>query len=499
MKETNMRIAYSSLLLAVAPMLALSACNSPTGSTTASTLPNAPAAHVAGRVAPDDTSASDLHAGGATFPAYGYNLASQPTGTATKSGKPNPQPGPGQGSLFASAGTTGTIYYCLTGSGFGRKVFEGPNVAAPNAATAACAPLGATPTGFGARHDPPDFVGSDIAMASSDYMTYKTNREPKSGTNLGEPFEFPTIGGPIVLGYRPKDFKISNFKLSTWTVCAIANGTISNWDDPAIRRDNGGYSVTGGNNRTITFFFRSDGSGTSYLFTNYLNSACTASWKAPYNAKPYQSSGRSAEWTYGVNQTWPGPGSSSQPNSRFVGESGNPGVLASVESTAFATGYIEGAYAASAGSANVAQATIQSGFNSSGQPEFVSPTNSTAVNQSFKNITSASIQHGEGSDGVSLGTSRPECVLYIPPSSFTHLSAGSYPIIGVSYLLFYGDNSAGPNASHTSDQEKLINYLMSYKASQLEMGLEYQPLSPSIRSAVLVGVNGGSGKKPCIR
>ncbi len=55
-----------------------------------------------------------------------------------------PQTPPGQGSLFFAAPTQGTIYYCLTGSGFGRAAFESNN----GTATAACAPLGASPTGL---------------------------------------------------------------------------------------------------------------------------------------------------------------------------------------------------------------------------------------------------------------------------------------------------------------------------------------------------------------
>ncbi len=115
-------------------------------------------------------------------------------------------------------------------------------------------------------------------------------REPSSGKNWGEPFEFPTFGGPIVFGYRSKDFGGNKqIKLSTWTYCAIANGTISNWNDPAITADNGGHSITGGISESITFFFRSDSSGTSYLFTNKLaTTACNQTCNAPYNTAPYR-------------------------------------------------------------------------------------------------------------------------------------------------------------------------------------------------------------------
>ena len=110
--------------------------------------------------------------------------------------------------LFSPAtAAAGTIYYCLTGSGFGRKEFEANN----GTATQACAALGATPVGFGARQDPLDFVGSDVAMASTEcctsgttYFTGRISRPHRRGAN---PSNSRSIGGPIVYGYRQQDFK----------------------------------------------------------------------------------------------------------------------------------------------------------------------------------------------------------------------------------------------------------------------------------------------------
>ena len=153
----------------------------------------------------------------------------------------------------AAYGGTGTIYYCLTGSGFGRSEFESNN----GTATVACAGLGDPATGFGGRQDPLDFVGSDVAMASTECCASGTtyaNGRLSGSVQWGQPFELPSIGGPIVYGYRPGDFPSVKIKLSTWTYCAIANGTIGDWNDPAITQDNGG-SVTGGVSEPITFYY----------------------------------------------------------------------------------------------------------------------------------------------------------------------------------------------------------------------------------------------------
>src|SRR5580693_8743316 len=119
-----MNKALATMALAAVPALLLSACNGNSQSGVGS-LPNAPGvstqsnAQGGHRVRPNDNGPQDLHAGGATFPAFAYNLASQPTGLYS-----GPQAPPGTGSLFAAVKTVGTVYYCLTGSGAGRKQFD---------------------------------------------------------------------------------------------------------------------------------------------------------------------------------------------------------------------------------------------------------------------------------------------------------------------------------------------------------------------------------------
>lgn len=238
-----MKKSLATWALAAAGGLSVSACSGSTasGPSAIAPLPNAPPSLARGKRAhPNDNGVADLHAGGADVPGYAYNLANQPTGYYY-----NAQTPPGQGSLFYSAPTQGTIYYCINNSTDGRKAFEGSGDSG-FPPTGPCAPLGATATGFGGRQDPLDFVGTATAMPSTEYTAYKSVREPSSGTSWGEPFEFPQIGAPIVYGYRPQDFKnhIKKLHLSTWTYCAIANGTISDWNDPAVTADNK-TSITG--------------------------------------------------------------------------------------------------------------------------------------------------------------------------------------------------------------------------------------------------------------
>jgi ABC-type phosphate transport system substrate-binding protein len=438
-----------------------------------------------GRAHRNDNGPQDLHSGGADVPAYSYNLGNQPVGYYY-----NAQTPPGQGSLFYAAPTTGTIYYCLTSSTDGRKAFEGYGDSA-FPPTGPCAPLGSTATGFGGRSDPLDFVASAVAMPSTEYPYYKEYREPTSGTSWGEPFEFPEIGAPIVYGFRPQDFKshVKKIQLSTWTYCAIANGTVNNWDDPAITADNG-TSVTGGNSETITFYYRADSAASTYNFVNHLNTVCNGTWQAPYNQSPYQGSGRSAAWTFGVSTTWPGPGSSNDPNSDFIGETGDPGILAGIQTTAFSTGYVVGGYV-KASNPKVDQAWLQSGF-AKNKPIFVTPTDHAALVAAFKKVTAADITYGEGSDEQPLGTSAPWCVLYVDYKNYVNPPAKAYPIVALSYLLFYGQN----NGVHVSDKTALIKFLESSSANKIVNKLEYTSLSPSIQTASLKALNGNGGSEP---
>ena len=71
----------------------------------------------------------------------------------------------------------------------------------------------------------------------------------------------------------------------------------------------------------------------------------------------------------------------------------------------------------------------------------------------------------------------------------------SYPIVGVSYLLFYGQN----NGVHTSDKTKLIQFLESNKGTNVLKKLEYSPLDKSVQKAVLSALNGSGTNAPCLQ
>jgi hypothetical protein len=169
----------------------------------------------------------------------------------------------------------------------------------------------------------------------------------------------------------------------------------------------------------------------------------------------------------------------------FAGASGNPGLLQCIQGLTcgtagfpYGTGYAEGAWAAAATSPSVDQAALLSNGT------FVSPTNQAAVAEALKGASGGQIQPGVGSDGLSLGSSSPHCQLYIPPSAFVNPPTGAYPIVGLSYFLFYGKNQTRAGSNHFADLKSLIVYLDSSAWNTALPALEYSPLPASTQTKI---------------
>lgn len=150
-----------------------------------------------------------------------------------------------------------------------------------------------------------DFGASDAPLGSKDL---KSLTAPVA--------TIPTVGGAVVLAYNlpgaPADLKMSGE-----VVANIFLGKIKKWNDPAIAAANPGVKLPDSN---ITVAHRSDGSGTTNIFTNYL-AAVSPEWKTKVGA------GKSVEWPVGL------------------GGKGNDGVASTIKGAQGGFGYVELAYA----------------------------------------------------------------------------------------------------------------------------------------------------------
>jgi phosphate transport system substrate-binding protein len=170
-----------------------------------------------------------------------------------------------------------------------------------------------------------DFGASDAPMSDDEMSKLKT-----------PVFHFPTVLGAVVLTYNVPEVT-QPLQLTGDAIAQIFSGKITKWNDKAIAALNSGVKLPG---TDILVVHRSDGSGTTYIFTDYLSSV-NADWaKAP-------GKGKEVQWPVGI------------------GGKGNEGVAGQIKQTPGAIGYIELVYAKQN---NLPAAAIK---NASGQ--FIAP------------------------------------------------------------------------------------------------------------------------------
>jgi phosphate transport system substrate-binding protein len=154
-----------------------------------------------------------------------------------------------------------------------------------------------------------DFGASDAAMTDEEIAQVKT------GVVL-----LPMTAGSIAIAYNLPGGP-TEVKLSREAYTGIFLGKITKWNDPKITATNPGVSLPDLN---ITVVTRSDGSGTTYVFTNHLSTISEA-WKSG------PGTGKSIQWPTGVQGK------------------GNAGVTALIKQTPGAIGYVEYGYAKQTG------------------------------------------------------------------------------------------------------------------------------------------------------
>ncbi|MGD0416464.1 MAG: phosphate ABC transporter substrate-binding protein PstS [Terriglobales bacterium] len=128
--------------------------------------------------------------------------------------------------------------------------------------------------------------------------------------------QIPESAGPVCITYNLEQLKVP-LKLSAKTLSGIYLGTIKNWQDAAIKKDNPGVILP---KQGIVVVYRTDGSGTTNIFTTYL-AAVSPKWKSQVGQ------GLSVSWPIGI------------------GGKGSEGVTGVVKQSSGAIGYVELTYA----------------------------------------------------------------------------------------------------------------------------------------------------------
>ena len=161
-----------------------------------------------------------------------------------------------------------------------------------------------------------DFAASDAPMNHDEWSKARSR---------GVILQFPITIGAVVVAYNIPDID-QRIKLSGEILAKIYMGEISKWNDPEIEKINLGLRLP---DKEIYVVKRSDGSGTTYVFTDFL-SAVSVEWREKYGkTKIFQNEKKIGD--------------------RGISAKGNEGVAQSIQQTPYSIGYIELAYAIETG------------------------------------------------------------------------------------------------------------------------------------------------------
>ncbi len=249
-----------------------------------------------------------------------------------------------------------------------------------------------------------DFGASDAFLSKKDMEA------------MPEVFHIPTCMGAVVLSYKLDG--ITDLKLTPELVADIFLGKITMWNDKAIAAANPKLKLP---KQNITPVYRSDGSGTTFVFSDYL-SKISSEWDKEIGR------GKSLKWKTGI------------------AAKGNPGVAGTIAQTQGAIGYIGSEYAFSL---NLPVASLQ---NQSGN--FIEP--------SVKSISAAADIQIPGDNRVMITNTS---------------AANGYPISCFTWILVYQEqnynNRSRAKARATKD---FLLWMLEEKAQGLTSAIHYAPL-----------------------
>jgi len=262
-----------------------------------------------------------------------------------------------------------------------------------------------------------DFGASDNAM---------TDAEVKK-VQRGVVF-VPTAGGPVAVVYNLPG--VNGLRLSRQTLPRIFTGQITNWNDPAIAKDNPGVNLP---NEPIRLAVRADSSGTTFIFTNAL-SQMDSYFKGRIGAN------RAAKW----------------PAGKPLSGKGNPGVAQIVQRTRGSIGYVESTYAE--------QNKLQTALVQNRKGQFVPPT----VAQARQALENVKFNPDFRIDYAGLGN-----------------PADGYPITGLTWIMVYRNY---PQQGKANAVRRMVQWMMT-DGQKLNESLGYTSIPAGVTNQVVQTVN----------
>jgi phosphate transport system substrate-binding protein len=269
--------------------------------------------------------------------------------------------------------------------------------------------------------------GGGIQQIKSKTVDFGASDAPLTEKELNDAglIQFPTVMGGVVPVIHVSGVKPGELKLDGAALADIFHGKIKKWNDPKIVALNGDLKLP---NQAIAVVHRSDGSGTSFIFTTYL-SQMSKGWKDEIGAAQL------VEWPVGL------------------GGKGNEGVAATVDQTDGSIGYVEYAYALQNKMTHVQMK------NKDGK--FIQP-----KAEAFA-AAAASADWAKAPGFYMILTDQP--------------GAASWPITAATFILVYKNQDKPENAKQVLD---FFNWAYSADGDKLAQGLDYIPMPDSVVTMV---------------
>ncbi len=264
-----------------------------------------------------------------------------------------------------------------------------------------------------------------VDFAASDAPLTDAQRQQASNT-----LHIPETIGAVTVAYNLPGIS-SGLHLTGQVIAEIFLGNVTNWSDPAITTLNPSTTLP---DHTITTVHRSDGSGTTNVFTRYLSNV-SSTWNSTVG--------------FGTSVQWPG--------TNAIGASGNANVASTVIQTQYAVGYVELAYALKN---SMTVASIRNPTGNYIAPSLASTT--TAVQSGASNLPAGDQSWYKVS---LLNTADPQ----------------AYPIVSFTYILVYKELNVIPGMDQNKATQ-LVQYLwyIVHAGQQLAPPLQYAQLPTNV-------------------
>jgi phosphate transport system substrate-binding protein len=266
-----------------------------------------------------------------------------------------------------------------------------------------------------------DFGATDVPMNPTEVA--------KAQAAGGPVIQIPVALGGVAISYNLPGVIGGGLRLSPEVLAAMFLGKITSWDDPAIKKVNPSADLP---SIPVVVVHRSDGSGTTYIFTDYM-SHISPDWKSAVGT------GKSVQW----------------PAQSSIGGKGNEGVAGAIRQTPGAIGYVELAYVVEN---QMTQAMLQ---NASGDFLFCTTSHVAAAAASKPEVTATNF------------------------SIVDSIGKGAWPISGYSWAIVYAQPADTGRGKILHD---VLDWVVT-KGQDIAATLDYVPLPSNVAGVASKGLS----------